>query len=94
MSLTITAIRKPWSGDCRMCLSKVVLPLPYCCQHMATCISLSRTRNPERTVTGSGFRSLVFVFVFISAPPVFLRFAGGIGNLYSRFKFREYSETL
>jgi hypothetical protein len=29
MSLTITAIRNPWSGDWRMCLRRVVLPLPY-----------------------------------------------------------------
>lgn len=32
ISLTMTAMRNPWSGDCRMCRSKVVFPLPYCCQ--------------------------------------------------------------
>lgn len=36
------------------------------------------TKKPDRMVTGSGFRSLGLLFGFISAPLVFLRFAGGI----------------
>jgi hypothetical protein len=32
ISLTMTAMRSPWSGDCRMCRSKVVFPLPCYCQ--------------------------------------------------------------
>lgn len=28
ISLTMTAMRRPWSGDLRMCSSKVVFPLP------------------------------------------------------------------
>jgi hypothetical protein len=28
ISFTMTAMRNPWSGDCRMCRSKVVFPLP------------------------------------------------------------------
>jgi hypothetical protein len=45
------------------------------------------TRKPESMVTGSGFRSLLLLFGFISAPPVFLRLdEGGIEyNLVFQF---------
>ena len=38
ISLTMTAMRSPWSGDLRMCSKRVVFPLP---------------KKPDISVTGS-----------------------------------------
>lgn len=56
ISLTMTAILRPWSGDLRMCSSSVVLPLPYITvvrPHSQTSYAGSiLTKNPESSVTG------------------------------------------
>lgn len=48
ISFTMTAMRRPWSGDWRMCRSSVVFPLPYC--YIISSLSFyylqSKVRNP------------------------------------------------
>lgn len=56
MSLTITAIRIPWSGDARMCFKRVVFPLP--CWELALISTLELSSKTYQKSREQGDRQL------------------------------------